>query len=793
MLATYATAALILAASLLLGRAILGLLGWPRPVWLSGAAGLAALVVVSPFLVRLPGRALTAAVVVGIACALAALVLWRRRDRGGAGESLLLGGAVTAIAVTLATLPFLFNDGLGVLGEGIYTNDHAAQLYWSDWLRNGFGPEPNAVSFGYPVGPQAVAVIAAEATGSSLVDAFNGLLLAIPALTALAALAALGSLAPGRRIAVAAICGLPYLGASFLAQSAFKETAMALFVLAFALALASLPRVPWRAVGGLGLLLAAASVFTFSIPGLAWFALAVPLWLAAEALAGRSPVDWRGLGAAVGGHRAITAAIAVALLAIAAIAIGPAIGFVEKIDDVQASAGRLGSPVFWGEAFGIWPEGDFRIVRGEVSGSLLALALGALALGWGLVVAVRRRELALPVMLVAGGVVYVGARLFAEIHVEAKALAVIAPLALLVALRGLLGGAGSGERGAGRGGWPSALRQGLGFVVLVAAFASTVLALRAAPVGYDARQAGLERLAEKVDGASVAFLGVDRFSGYYLRGTLMRAPAGYVPEEIEGRPEKQWQQGLAADFDTLEPGKLDKFRFAITTAAAYGSSPPPNFKPVRRSRDYVLWRRETDTPRARVLADEGGNPGALLDCESGDGARFVERGGLAVVLAEPTLVPFTEWDLPAPVEPAAGGQERGFAAPGEARAQLELPVRDDYELSLQYHSQARLEVLVDGELVATLPPSLDGMYISAAGRGAFWPAGEVEDPPSSVTVTVRALEPDGLEGALGDERRVWLGDLAASPIAVPEAIPIRAACGEYVDRVALARGGGGGR
>ena len=87
MLATYATAALILAASLLLGRAILGLLGWPRPVWLSGAAGFAALVVVSPFLVRLPGRALTAAVVVGIACALAAVVLWRRRDRGGAGRA----------------------------------------------------------------------------------------------------------------------------------------------------------------------------------------------------------------------------------------------------------------------------------------------------------------------------------------------------------------------------------------------------------------------------------------------------------------------------------------------------------------------------------------------------------------------------------------------------------------------------------------------------------------------------------------------------------------------------------
>ena len=57
----------------------------------------------------------------------------------------------------------MFNDRVGVLGEGIYTNDHAAQLYWADWLQHGFGPEPSAVRFGYPIGPQAVAAIAAEA------------------------------------------------------------------------------------------------------------------------------------------------------------------------------------------------------------------------------------------------------------------------------------------------------------------------------------------------------------------------------------------------------------------------------------------------------------------------------------------------------------------------------------------------------------------------------------------------------------------------------------------------------
>ena len=265
MLEIYASTVLILAASLLIGRAILLQLGGRgQLMWLSGATGFAALVVIAPFLVRLPGRATTAAIVVGVLCVLAAVAIAREARERSTGHEWLLGVAAAAIVVCLATLPFLFNDRVGVLGEGIYTNDHAAQLYWADWLQNGVGPEPNAVQFGYPIGPQAVAVIAGEVTGSSLVSAFNGLLLAIPALTALTALGALAELPPLRRIAVAAICGLPFLAASFLAQSAFKETAMGLFVLAFALAMAAASgegagrreRAPWIVVIGVGVLLA---------------------------------------------------------------------------------------------------------------------------------------------------------------------------------------------------------------------------------------------------------------------------------------------------------------------------------------------------------------------------------------------------------------------------------------------------------------------------------------------------------------------------------------------------------
>jgi len=295
MLSVYGSAAAILLASLVLGRALLHLLGRTEATWLAGAVGFAALAVAAPLLIRLPGRAATVAVLIGVAVLASLYRLWRTRGtrpRTAPGAPL----AVIFVVLAAASLPFAFNERHGPLGEGIYTNDQGAQLYWTDWLQNGFGPEPKAVQFGYPTGPQAVAAAAAEATNAPLLDAFNGLLLAIPVLTALAALAALDQLPTGRRVVAASLAGLPYLGASFLAQSAFKETAMALLVLAFAVALTELGHEPApgdrqphprRAMLVALILFTVASVFVYSLPGLVWFAIAVPVWLALELGTGR--------------------------------------------------------------------------------------------------------------------------------------------------------------------------------------------------------------------------------------------------------------------------------------------------------------------------------------------------------------------------------------------------------------------------------------------------------------------------------------------------------------------------
>jgi hypothetical protein len=782
-LAALALGALLIALSLLAGRLIMCLLGTARPVWVEGAVGFAALTVLAALLIRLPGRAATAAIgvgvllLVGVVGARGALRPPPGR-RGGRAGAHAAGLAVIAIVLVAAMVPFVLEGRAGVLGEGVYTNDHAAQLFWTDWLQNGLGRQPSAVRWGYPVGPQSLVAALAEATGTSLVDAFNGLLLAIPALTALAALSLLGHLRPGAQIVAASISGLPFLAASFLAQSAFKETAMAMLVLAFTAVLALAaepaahggPALTRRAAAGSGALIVLGGIFAYSVPALAWFVLIAAAWLALALGAGERRVDWAALREALWRRRVAIGASLLVLAAIAFVTEERITRFVERIGDVSASTGRLSSPVFPGEALGIWPEGDFRVVRGDVDGAFLATALAALAVATGAVVLWRRRSYALLASLGSAVAVYAGARAFSSIYVEAKALAVMAPLVVVVALGGLF------AAGRGRGG--GAMRI-LGVVFAIGAAASTFLALRTAPVGFDDRGRELERLAAEVPGEPLVFLGVDRFGAYWLRETLMRSPGGYVPSEVPAREGKVWQQGRPLDFDTLSPDRLDEFDYAITTTAAYQSSPPQNIRELARTDSYVLWERTARTPRSQIL-DEGGDPGEVLGvgpspvvrrgCDA-PGRQRVE--GTATVLPEPSVAGPDAWSRPAP-----------FDAPGIARQELDL-APGTWQLSIQYHSQVDLELRA-ADLEAELPASLVGMYLTKQGQSAFWPVGEVEVPAGGLEVEVEAGEPAALARFVGAPRKVWLGELAATrldPLAdEPETLPLASACGAYVDR-----------
>jgi hypothetical protein len=101
------------------------------------------------------------------------------------------------------------------------------------------------------------------------------------------------------------------------------------------------------------------------------------------------------------------------------------------------------------EALGIWPSGDFRLEPGDGAVPAPIFYLGALlglaALAVGLARWWSRGETAIPAALAAAVAVYLAARIASTPYTTAKAVLMIAPLAMLISVRGLLA---TGERAA---------------------------------------------------------------------------------------------------------------------------------------------------------------------------------------------------------------------------------------------------------------------------------------------------------------------------------------------------------
>ena len=177
-------------------------------------------------------------------------------------------------------------------------------------------------------------------------------------------------------------------------------------------------------------------------------------------------------------HKVTLAVAAVILIGIAAVAFTPAREFASKIADVQASAGRLSSPVFPGEALGIWPAANYRLdAAGGAQLAGLAGAIATLAVALGAIWWVRRRkERAVPIALAACAALYLVSLPFSGDYSQAKALMIGAPLAMLVAIRPLLAELTSATPR--RFAWAA-----LAVVFVGGALYSSFLALRDAPVG----------------------------------------------------------------------------------------------------------------------------------------------------------------------------------------------------------------------------------------------------------------------------------------------------------------------
>jgi hypothetical protein len=805
MIGTYASAALICAASLLVGRAILSLAGRRSWSWLEPGIGLAAVLAVTGVLARAPGHGTSVTLGVVALLVVAALLAWRLPyEAPGAPR---VGLSVAIVLLVALSIPFAVSGRWGLLGVG-FNNDLGLHLAWAEWLRSGFGPAPDT---GYPLGPHGLAVATAAFPGIGLGQAFIGEIVAIGVLTGLTALGALRELAPGRRLLAATMVALPYLAASYFAQAAFKETAEALFVLTFAIFLwdyerrraenvhmadaSGPPAGFWgRLRFALPLLALAGGIFfSYSFAGIAWPLAIGVLWSLTQP-AVRRALRPRALLRFLLRPVVLGSILVLAGLAVVATVVGP-FGFASSFNKVAGS--NTYGPVSPIEALGIWPASNYRLdAAGGAPLAGLAGAIAVLALLVGVVWWVRRRELTIPVALGACAALYLVSLPFSGDYSQAKALMIAAPLAMLVAVRPLLSefpwarevGRDSSEQK--RGGSDESLptssrgRSGVvrvGWAVLAVVFVggaiySSFLALRDAPVGPSGHDSELKAFLPVVHGKPVLYAGQDRYAAYGLLGADTHVPLVEFPDsDVSPNPEKPFDTGDAyspIDFDSFSHGTLERFEYVITGRAAWNSQAPDNFTRVAATPSYVLWKRTGPTPEDRHVLLEGTEAGALAGCAAPEIRILLANPGRASLFPGAVIGSKADW------------HEGSILGTGRRASQsLDLPA-GAWNLSIQYFSPFDLTLTAPGFRMP-LKAALDGQRpntISLGNNGQFWPAGRYQSKGGKTKFTLTSDDASAPQSLSGYTGKAYVGELVAVPAEPHRIVPMSQACNAWIDR-----------
>jgi hypothetical protein len=420
-------------------------------------------------------------------------------------------------------------------------------------------------------------------------------------------------------------------------------------------------------------------------------------------------------GSAAHASRALAAATVVAVILVLP-DIGRVLDFVHfrALDPDRANEGGLGnvggqlSPL---EALGIWPTSEFRLSAG--AGSLpaaafyLGAAVAAAALCLGLPRWIRRHGWGVPAALITAVIAYLGARAFGTVYTSAKALAILSPLIALVALGGLLDGAGRLLRGA------------LAAALVAGVAISSFLVLRQAPVGPTDHMDELAQIRPIVEGRKLLFLGRDNFVLYELRGSkpFTHVRNFYDPYFVKPNFELK-EVGSKFDFDSVTAEKLARFPYVLTTRAAYASSHPPGYRLASLTPSYELWRQGPVPPLGRIPVERGPAPTGVLDCRS---ARF---GAPGIVAPGPRSVgPFAGWSPSPTLEDGA-----------PASISVDLPA-GTWDVSLQYDATRPVTLSAPG-FKASVPGNLD-----YRGVAPYWQAGSVESSGEPLKLTASVERP----------------------------------------------------
>ncbi len=750
--ATLVSAALVCVGSLAVGQAVLRICGTRAWSPLAGPVGLSCLMLVTVPALHVPGRSATVAAVAALL--VLASVAWAVRDPAVRPPATSLLAAVPV--GLLVAVPFVSAGYEGTLGVSL-NNDMASHLSWAEAYRSADIGAITSLDSTYPLGPHSLVAALAQGLGIGVDQAFAGLTAAVPVLIGLTALATLrpGARWPAKAV-VATLVGLPFLVAGYYGQGSFKELLQILFVLAFVLELRRFgevtARLRWLPLG----LLVCGMISVYSFAGLVWPIAIGGVWLAGLAVSALLDGRLRPRAAfrAVRGEAAALLLAGGLMLVVLVPQLPRLVKFFRETAGVNgtgvakdAGGGNLAGPLPIWEGLGVWDNPEYRLpalhpfTAGMWSAFVLALVLA------GGVWFLRRRDWLIPAATAACVAVWALSAHTQTAYFAAKALVIVSPLLVLLAVRPLV-------EPLTRTPQMSRLTAFAPFLLAAVLVAKVVDdswdALRVSPLGPRDHMLELRALRPTLGRDPTLFLGNDDCIRWELAGVPAIAPVIGIPQ-LPMRAEKAWQYGQAIDFDSVDAAVLNRFTWVVAPRDAAGSAPPPQMHLVRRTPSFALWKREGVVPHRSLLAEKD-SPAAKLNCKTRRGRAVVRGGGEAGIRRATVSVP-------------------GPAGPPGTTAVVRLRLTPGpWDLVTQYGSSQPVDVSGPG-LRTTLPPNRDR-------PGPRWPIGRVVvERAGRVELRVHVHKDRFTPRAGG----AGLGSVIAVPAVGQQVVPVRQACGKLVD------------
>lgn len=547
----------------------------------------------------------------------------------------------------------------------------------------------NWLAQGYPVGTFTPVGVAARLTGQDYANAYQ------PVIGVYVAFGALGIYGIVRdfvrhRWAAAAVAVIAVQASLFYGYAewgSIKEIA-ALALLVTLVGLATTPG--WR-VTLLAGVVAGTFLDAYGIGGIVWSLTGLGAG-AAVALARRD--------AFAGVLRGFAGAVPLAV--IAAI---PALAVISRNADqtqngsptTQNDIGKLFAPLKTLQGGGLWPAGDFRVLPDPIWPAqllaLLCLALMVAAVG----VAIARRAWRLPALVVAAVAACAVVVKIGGPWIDAKALAITAPVPLAAAAALLL---------SAQGPWRAA--AALGTLVLVAgALASSWLVARDVYIAPRNELSELRGLGRQLAGKGPTL--VLNYEGYGTRYFLGPAADEGVSElrynTIPSRSGQTFPNFSTAEVDDVAQSALFAYPVIVRRTTPVGSRRPSGYRPVHEGRFFEAWQRDgTPLPTDHLSLGTPLAPGAPLACAKARAAAAGASRLVAAPVVNPVLVGLDRGKLPAGWR--AGSDVRP-ARDGTARLTVTLPQAGEWRVWVGGGVLGRLSVSFDGREVGSVRHQLD--------------------------------------------------------------------------------------